>query len=170
MNKLKFFFIALLVGLIFCACSSEKDNQDKSSEDPVSAKEVISAIDKKLKELSNDDYVFIDLKNPEEVEFFFPMKNLNLENIKDGYAIQGKRVTQAALIIVVEGTDAQAANELEEAMNRVLSEQVSIWSEYIPDQYDDVKNNTVEREGNFLAYITSKHVDDLKEAFENHVK
>jgi len=155
------------------ACSHrKKEDRDKYLDHVITAKEIMEPMIDKEKSFKgrHEEFVYLDLLNPEDTEFFFPMKYLEVKDIKEGYALQGKRVTQASLIVVVEGVDKEATDRLEEAFNKAIAEQMDIWKDYIPDQYDMVKNNEIDREGNFLAYITSKHVDTLTEIFENTVR
>lgn len=173
MKKVKTIAMLLLVGFMLGGCAQkDKEERDKYLTQPVTAKEIMEPMIEK--EISfkgrHEEFVYLDLLNPEETEFFFPMKYLDVEDIKEGYALQGKRVTQSSLLVVLEGKDKESVDRLEEAFNKVIAEQMEIWGDYIPDQYDMVKNNEIDREGNFLAYITSKHVDALKEIFENTVR
>ena len=168
MKGLKVFTLLLCAAMLLLSCS--KQDKEEDSEQEVTASLVIEALEEKLKKRSKEEYVRIDLLVPEEVEYFSPMKHLDPALMKEGYAIKGKQVTQSALIIIIEAVGFNEASQLEEGLDRVLSDQMGTWSDYIPSEYDYVKNNMIEREGNFIAYITSRHVDMLKEDFEKTVK
>ncbi|MCL1950216.1 MAG: DUF4358 domain-containing protein [Turicibacter sp.] len=159
------------VCLIFASCGYQRKPEKEQMEVPkITAKSVMANLEETLKKKSDEDYVEVDLLDAGQTQYFFPLNFLDVADVKEGYAIQGKRVTQSALIMIIEAQNADAAKNLEKCMEKVLSEQIRIWSDYLPAEYDYVKNNKIEREGNFIAYITSKYADALKETFDKSVE
>lgn len=174
MKKLKLMMIALLMIGVFAGCSKDKDETPASSE--VSSKEVINQIQKELAKVYDVDledgalpgYYLIDMTNQEEMAMYDGI--FNSEDIKSGYILQNMMNVKAELVIVAEGKDAQAAENIKSSYEKVLSNQEATWSTYLPDQYELVKANKIKAKGNYVLYVTSEEADKIVTIFEKAVK
>lgn len=88
---------------------------------------------------------------------------LDSETVQDMYAAQAMMITQSNVVIVLRTSDVEKAlaglKEFHEGQERM-------WSSYLPDQYEKVKNNVTGSEGDYVYYVThdaaGKIVDAIK--------
>ena len=45
-----------------------------------------------------------------------------------------------------------------------------MWSRYLPDQYELVKANKIQTQGNYVLYVTSSQAEEIVKIFEEQVK
>ena len=76
----------------------------------------------------------------------------NSEDIKSGYILQPMMNVKSELIIVAEAKDAESTGNIKASYEKVLSDQDTMWSRYLPDQYELVKANKIQTQGNYVLY------------------
>lgn len=91
----------------------------------------------------------------------------NKEDIEEGLIFQHMMNVKSDLIIVLKAKDETKVKSLRESLDKVKEQQDKIWSTYLPDQYEKVKNNIIEAKGNYIIYITSDNPEKIKNVFES---
>ena len=94
----------------------------------------------------------------------------NTEDIKSGYILQPMMNVKSELIIVAEAKDAESTENIKASYEKVLSDQDEMWSRYLPDQYELVKANKIQTQGNYVLYVTSSQAEEIVKIFEEQVK
>lgn len=113
-------------------------------------------------------YMETDLTTEEAVG---PIAELfNKEDIEEGIVLQHMMNVKSDLIIVLKGKDEEKVVSLKEALDKVKESQENIWSQYLPDQYEKVKNNITKVEGKYLIYITADNAENIEAVFDNSLK
>ncbi len=174
MKKIKLIMMALVVTVLAVGCS--KGSQEGESTGEVSPKEIMTKIQEELAtayDISLEDgmlpgYNLIDMTNADEMLMFADI--FNTENIKSGYILQPMMNVKSELIIVAEGKDEAAVEDIKASYEKVLSNQDAEWSRYLPDQYELVKANQIKTQGNYVLYVTSQDADKIVKIFEEQVK
>ena len=112
-------------------------------------------------------YFELDLRNEEDRAMF---DIFNENDFDDAYVIQPMMNLSSNLIIIVKAKDSASVNNLKEGLEEVRDSQESLWSQYLPDQYEKVKNNIIKVEGDYLIYITYDDAEKIEEVFVNTLK
>lgn len=104
------------------------------------------------------------------------MMDLDESDLMSYYGIDASQVKQFAVyidstgikgdeIILIEGTDADAAKAIKEKIDARYQEKENTMKTYQPEEYAVLKKSKVEQNGNFVSLIVSPQGDDLKEIY-----
>ncbi|CQR47315.1 hypothetical protein BN1058_01624 [Paraliobacillus sp. PM-2] len=177
MRKIMLFLVSILSvwGLIGCSNQSEKVDE---AEVDVSAllldiKEEIandlgegSMVDGKLQ-----NYIEADLTGESDdpmVGMTLETMELDKSKLEAGYVIQAMMNVNADQIILLEAKDEESVSVLQESLEKALEAQVQTWEQYLPDQYEKVKNNVIETNGKYLLYVTYEDPETIVNVFSEH--
>lgn len=181
MKKIAGFLIGVL---IITGCSSEEIGQASDQSEPT-VKTIMDHIQEKISEdynlmiidgvVSNATteeplYELVNLLSAEETEFFPFATHFNKEDLKAGYMLVPMDDTShSELIIVVEISEPKAITSVSHAMEKILSDQEVMWSDYMEEQYEFVRMNKIAKQGNFVLYVTSAHATEILKIFQSRV-
>ncbi|MCT8136712.1 DUF4358 domain-containing protein [Anaerobacillus sp. CMMVII] len=102
--------------------------------------------------------------------FFMENQNISKEQLANGVVIAAMMNINSDLIILFEAADEKSAESLKEVLEREKEAQVQTWSQYLPDQYEKVKNNVITTDGNFLLYVTYSDPEKIVDVFNSSNK
>lgn len=185
-----FLFVSLLLVLgVLGACGNKEagpdtdkgdsGNQEFSMEDIFQQTKNAMAADLKdagVEEPVRDgklaSYFEIDLTDTDsqEREFYLEKLGIKEDQLKAGYVIAAMMNVNADEIIMLEAKDEATVAALKTALETELSAQTQTWEQYLPDQFDKVKNNVIKQNGNKLIYITYGQPEKIAEIFEAKTK
>lgn len=159
----------------FVACSSKSNIKNVKVNDIV--EEVKGVIIEDLKEVGIPEesfeleempgYLTLDLAKEEDRQMF---NMFNQEDFESGVIIQPMMNINSDLIIILKAKDNNKVDLLKKSLEEVKESQVNTWSQYLPDQYEKVKNNIIKVEGQYLIYITYTDADKIEDIFTSSLK
>ncbi|MCY6370091.1 DUF4358 domain-containing protein [Clostridium ganghwense] len=116
-------------------------------------------------------FMEIDLTSEETEPFAKPVKEkYNMEDLEEGIVLQQMMSVKSDLIIVLKAKDESKVENLKAVLEKEKEQQEKIWSQYLPDQYEKVKNNIIKVKGNYLIYITYENPEKIEAIFDNALK
>ncbi len=117
-------------------------------------------------------YLETDLTTPEESDsaIWIEKLGLNKEEIANGRVIAAMMNVNADEIIVLEAKEEKQVESLKAALERELNNQDQTWKQYLPDQYEKVKNNSIKTNGKYLLYVTYTDPDEIEKIFNSRFK
>lgn len=159
------------------------DGDKEEEEVNVSIDDIAAAIKEQIKNdmieqgMSEEDfteegvipgYVDGDLKAEEEN----PMValDINKEDIEQGRLIAPMINLNSNHIIILKAADESKISDLQAVLESVKESQVGVWEQYLPDQYEKVKNNIIKTNGKYLLYVTYDNPEKIEEIFDNLLK
>lgn len=121
-----------------------------------------------------NNYFIEDLTVNEEDEsmtnVLFEQMELDEDLLANGQVIGAMMNINSDEIFVLEAKSSEDVAALKESLERELAAQTQTWEQYLPDQYEKVKNNVIETNGNFLLYVTFSDEDKIVKAFNKQFK
>lgn len=175
MKLLKWFgFISVL---LLAACSGDAGNEGSDVSFDAVASDIVEQVEADLKEMDQsltvtDVYYHLNLKEVDDSDpaaaVFVESLQINDEELANGMVLAPMMNINSDEIIFLEAKDASHVESLKTTLENELAAQDQTWSEYLPDQYEKVKNNIVKTNGNFLIYITYEHPEKIEEIFDKH--
>lgn len=149
---LLFSFIVLMIIVAACGDSG-------SGEVTIDTSELMDSIEAKISEdMDGETGMFgrSDLKDEEDPmsQMSLDMLGIDAELIASGYSLESIMNINSTTIMVIEAASADDVPAVEEGLEALLENQVNVWSQYLPDQYEKVENNIIKTAGNYLIYIT----------------
>ena len=109
-------------------------------------------------------YMETDLTSEEEQG---PMSEIfNKEDIEEGIVLQPMINIRSDSIIVLKAKDESKVESLKASLDKIKEQQDELWSSYLPDQYEKVKNNITKVQGKYLIYITYDNPEDIEAIFD----
>lgn len=179
----KWFLLIILTVIVTmlaaCGGNSSSNKQDISLEELYT--QVKDAIADDLKAVGIDEPIvegklmsyletdLLDTENPER-DFYFEKLGIKPEQLKAGYIIAAMMNVNSDEIILLEAESETAVASLKAALEKELAAQTQTWEQYLPDQFEKVKNNIIETNGNFLIYITYEHPEKIADIFSAKTK
>lgn len=116
-------------------------------------------------------FLEVNLTDPQpEDEYFIDKLKLDKNLLEAGYAIAAMMNVNSDEIIVLQAKDSSNVQALKEALESELDAQVQTWEQYLPDQYEKVKNNIIKTKGNYLIYITYDQPEKIETVFDSKLK
>src|SRR5690606_33701467 len=123
---------------------------------------------------SLDGYIQSDLVHPSEDDpqsaMFLERLGIKSDDLEAGFVIAAMMNINSDEIILLQAKDDSKVEELEAALKKELEAQTSTWEQYLPDQYEKVKNNIIKTKGNYLIYITYEDPEALDAVFDEKLK
>ena len=185
MRKIQSITAVLLVILVLAACGSKTDENTPTTGD-VSFDEVYASIEDAMLEglIQEDDsltkdellsnYIIEDLTqsvadNP-SVEFLFEKMGIEQDSIANGTALFAMMNLNADEVILLEAKTDEDVELLKAGLEKELATQIQMWEQYLPDQYEKVKQNVIKTNGKFLIYVTASNPEEIGQAFDKHFK
>ncbi|GMQ56459.1 hypothetical protein AN1V17_08520 [Vallitalea sediminicola] len=164
--------------------SGDKDDDgDKEEEVNVSVDDIAAAIREQIKQdmieqgMSEEDfteegvipgYIDGDLKSEEENPMI--TIEINKEDIEEGRLIAPMINLNSNQIIILKASEESKVSDLQAVLESVKESQVGVWEQYLPDQYEKVKNNIIKTNGKYLLYVTYDNPEKIEEIFDDLLK
>ena len=181
-------------GMLICAmviftmvgCSGSGLND--GIKDEVSVKDIMESIKgqvvQDIKDAGFDDgqtdeeilqnYVETNLVNAKTddsmTQIFMERTALDKELLVEGLMFNSMFNTNSDEIIVLKAKNEKDAESLKASLQKELDAQIQTWEQYLPDQYEKVKNNVLKTTGDFVLYVTYDNVDAVEQIFDEKVK
>lgn len=113
-------------------------------------------------------YIEGDLKSVEDYTAAIILEKMAVEKdaFAEGVVLAPMMNINSNQIIVIKANSTDDVDTLKAALEKEHDAQVQMWSQYLPDQYEKVKNNQIVVEGNYLFYVTYENPDKLIEIFK----
>jgi len=170
MKKILSFIISVLTIFTIAGCGKQAVNVSVSNI-ITDIKGVIAADMKKdgvdeerFKDGKLPGYIKVDLTS-EDNKFSVPIK-INKDDIEEGYILASLINIRSDEIIVLKAKDESKVADLKEKLEEEKQKQIKIWEQYLPDQYEKVKNNIIKTKGKYLIYITANNPEKIEEVFD----
>ncbi len=183
-QKMKFIGL-LLFALMLGACGSGSSDNNSGSNHAPAFDDVYTAVEDAFKEVLKEDsgmsedeilngYFIEDLTANDEdqsmTNVVFERMELDPDLLANGQVIGAMMNVNADEIFVLEAKTDDDVAALKESFERELEAQIQTWEQYLPDQYEKVKNNVIETNGKFLLYVTFSDPDNIVDAFQAQFK
>lgn len=184
MGKLKVVLLFALV-LVLAAGCSQKNDAEKPEEVNVSFDEVTTSIKEAIaKDLKEDggveEEVLVDGKltyytetdltastDDAGVAIWLEKMNVDQEKLANGLVIAAMMNVNADEVIVLEAKDEADVEALKASLEKELENQDQTWKQYLPEQYEKVKENIITTKGKYLLYVTYTNPEKVEEAFNS---
>lgn len=95
-----------------------------------------------------------------------PQSGIDASLVEDGVVAMAMINVKSDMIYVLKAVDEAASEKLEEQLEQVHADQVQVWEQYLPDQYEKVKNAIIEKDGLYLYYIVYDNPEKLEDAIQ----
>lgn len=186
MRRLNWLLVIMVLVLV-AGCSS-KSGDNETDGVAVSFDEIVTDIKEliaeDLKESGVEEEVLVDgklslfletdLTASEDTDPAVPIwienLGLNTDEIANGYVIAAMMNVNADEIIVLEAKDEKDVDTLKASLEKELERQDQTWKQYLPDQYEKVKENKITTNGKFLLYVTYDSPEKIKRVFDSNFK
>lgn len=187
MKKMIGFVVLAMVAVTMAACSGSAGDKKGGAAD-VSAKDILDGIKeqvvKDIREVVADDkmtdeeilqsYLEVDLLGSEtedpSIAMFLEKLALDKEKLEEGYVLAAMFNVNSDEIIVLKAKDEADVESLKASLQKELDAQIQTWSQYLPDQYEKVKNNVLKTNGKYLLYVTYGNPEEVEKIFDEKLK
>ena len=113
----------------------------------------------------------LSLDNIDDVKKLKRYYNIEEADVKQFAGETDKSDPNAPIeIVLVEGTDADAAGRIESALNTRYSSVLNTYTSYSPDKVDMVKACKVTKDGNFVSMIITENAEAMVKTFQDSIK
>lgn len=190
MKKLvKIITMMMMVTLLFAGCAKGNSDNEGSNNESETEKDVVVAVDDivaAIKEQIKKDmleggvpeenfkdnmlpgFIEEDLKAEEKSPFV--TLEINEEDLEEGTLLAPMINLKADQILVLKASDESTISNLEAVLQQVKESQIGVWEQYLPEQYEKVKNNIIKTNGKYLLYVTYDYPEKIEEIFDNMLK
>lgn len=177
MKKIVFLLLAFVAILAMSACGKGQNSNISLDEVVIEIKDVLAedlkanGVDEPVVDGKLSGYLEVNLTNPQsEDEYFIEQVKLDKDLLEAGYAIVAMMNVNSDEMIVLQAKDSSNVQALKEALESERDAQVQTWEQYLPDQYEKVKNNIIKTKGNYLIYITYNQPEKIEAVFDSKLK
>lgn len=183
MRKISIVLVTVVL-MIMVGCTKQSDSGNNETTN-ASFDSIVNAIKeqiaKDLKEAGIEEEVLVDgnimnyfhtnLTASEESDPAIPVwlekMQLQQEDIANGTVIAAMMSVNADEIIVLEAKEESKVDSLKASLEKELQAQEQTWSQYLPDQYEKVKQNVIKTKGKYLIYITYSNPEQIEKVFDD---
>lgn len=188
MKKMLGMMIVALVIFAMVGCSNVGGNESGTATPDVAVKDIMDSIQAQIvqdiKDAGIDDglsdeeifqgYMKTNLTDATTddpfADMFIERTGLDKELLAEGLMYMPMFNTKADEIIVLKAKDSKGVDALKDSLQKELDAQIQTWEQYLPDQYELVKNNVLKNKGNYILYATYSNVDAVEKIFDEKVK
>lgn len=178
MKKITVAFLFSIVSVILFGCGNSANDESNVSLSEVltSIKEQIASdleaggVEGALVDGELQGYTLADLtsENAEGVEAMYAEKlNIDPTMLNAGYILVPMMNVKSDEIILLEAKDEAQVETLKQALEEELQAQINTWQQYLPDQFEKVKNNVITTNGRYLLYVTYDNPDAIVKIFND---
>ncbi len=95
---------------------------------------------------------------------------LDSEKYEEAVGYMAMMNVKAADLVIVKAKTPEDVADLKAGLEARQETNVQTWSQYLPDQYEIVKNYKLIEKGRYLLYVVAKDADGIAEDFESYFK
>lgn len=145
---------AIIAAVIIVVVTKENDGSGKEESKVINIDEVSSQITEgsSFKEMATMD-VTMDL-----VDTYF---GINRENVVNAVGKIPSMNVHSSMYIIIEAKDGKA-EDVKAELNTYAENYEQMWSTYLPDQYELVKNRRLGSTGNYVYLIIAENAEELE--------
>lgn len=156
------FCVIFLCMLFACVCSGckEKPPKDVKVDKIINSMGEQIARDSELNNYKELNWQKIDLKKEEGKEI---LKSMELEpsRIKEGIYFLNPVNVKADCILVAKAEDKESISEIKNALTKFKKSQEENWKNYLPEQYEKVKNAVIAVKEDYVMYLVYEDTAQL---------
>ena len=112
----------------------------------------------------------LSLKTLESKDDLKKYYSINPDSVKQFAAEIDSNNNAPVEIIMVEATDADAANEIEKALAARYNSILSQYASYTPEKLDMVKDCKVTKDGNYVSLIVADNAAEILQKYQDSIK
>ncbi len=170
----------MMMAVMMTACGTQSgDAPNKDAVSKVEYADIMSNIRDQVAEDLKDEGVDdlgqthqeTNLTEPEEddsaADIWMEKMKLNPEILANGTVLAALMNVNADEIILLEAKDEDQVDELKTSLENELAAQDQTWKQYLPEQYEKVKNNKIVTKGKYLLYVTYTNPEAIEKAFND---
>lgn len=101
-------------------------------------------------------------------EIYMENMDLKSDHIENGMILGSLMNVNSNEIILIEATDEEHVDSIKESLEKQLENEYRTWEQYLPDQFEKVKNNIIKTNGKFLLYVTYDDEKAIEDIFDSH--
>ncbi len=148
-------FVAIIAAVIIVVATKEKDGAGNGDSKVINIDEVSNQItqNSSFKEMATVD-VTMDL-----IDTYF---GINRENVVKAAGQIPSMNVHARMYIIIEAQEGKA-EDVKAELNTYAENYEQMWSTYLPDQYELVKNRRLGSTGNYVYLIIAENAVELEE-------
>lgn len=164
--------IVLTMAMAACGNDSAGDSTSETDAVTMNTEEVMDKIESQISEdMDGETGMFqrADLTDEEDPTGDMYMDTMGIDRtlLASGFGYQSMMNVNSTTIIVLEAASSDDIPAIREGLEAYLENQVNIWSQYLPDQYEKVENNIIKTEGNYFIYITYDNPESIEAIFDD---
>jgi len=175
MKKIISMILVIVTIFALTGCTTKKEVNVPVSEIAANVKQVMK--DEMIAQgMPEDRFIddqlsgFMEITLPTEQESAFPgflnAESFTSEDIEEAISFEQMMNVKSDLVIIVKAKDESKVANVQASLEEIKQKQEQIWSQYLPDQYEKVKNNVIKTNGNYLIYVTSDNPEAITKAFD----
>lgn len=137
----------------------------------VPVKDIVDAIGSEVESTGN--LMETDLTNEEMAEAnkeFAKAYGIDLEDIEEGIIKAPMINLLADEVIVIKAKDDSKIAGIKEGLTKHVENQLAAFENYVPENYEIVKNHILKSQGNYILLAISKDAEKIEETFDNALK
>ncbi|MFS0781781.1 DUF4358 domain-containing protein [Bacillus sp. 1P06AnD] len=182
MKKLHTLFIAFALLFTMAGCQSSKTDNNVSVNEIMDTVKMQMADDMRAEGDSQEYLVDGKLQGYHEIDLLSTESNdpvstlfkqrlkINEDELEEGVVLAPLMNTKSDEIIILKAKHGNMADTLKKVLEKEKDAQIDTWSQYLPDQYEKVKNNRIEVKGKYLIYVTYEKPDEIIQTFNKELK
>lgn len=177
LKRKNFLLLICLSLLIFTGCGKDKQMQN----DMTTLDDITDTITTEIKNalISAGAAVESDFQNGmlgsysvsrlKDEDFNLPIE-YDKAKLEDGLVITHNMNVKSDMIIVLKAKTDADIPEVENYIKQISQEHHKSWENYLPDQYEKVKNGMTKTFGRYVVYVTYDEPNKIMSAVENLMK
>ena len=173
MKKVWFVVSLIVLTMVLAACGSDSagDSRDETEAITMDTEEVMDQIESQISDDMDGEIGMFQRANLTDEEdptgqMYIDTMGIERDLIASGFGYQSMMNVNSTVIMVLEAVSADDVPAVKEGLEAYLDDQDRIWSQYLPDQHEKVKNNIIKTAGNYLIYITYDHPENIEAIFD----
>jgi hypothetical protein len=161
-----------MLAMVMAACGSDSEEAGNETEAvTIDTEAVMDQIESQISDDMDGETGMSQRANLTDGEdptsqMYIDTMGIERDLIASGFGYQSMMNVNSTVIMVLEAASADDVAAVKEGMEAYLDNQVGVWEQYLPDQYEKVKNNIIKTAGNYLIYITYDHPENIEAIFD----
>lgn len=162
MKRLLILPIIVVTLLVFIGCT------EKETTPNVAVKDIMSSIETEVEQIAG--LTELNFTNEEMSEFdqqTIETLGFNLEDIEEGIMKYPMINLQVDEVVIIKAKDEASIPAINEAIQTHIENQMAAFENYLPENYEMVKNHILKTKGNYVLLAISKDAEKIEEVFDN---
>lgn len=165
MKKLLILLMSVVTLIAFTGCGQKETVKN------VPVRDIITSIESEVESVSG--LTELDFSKEELSEFdmmTIEAFGFNLEDIEEGIMKYPMINLQADEVIIIKAKDETKIPAITEALQGHIENQMAAFENYVPKNYELIKNHVLKTEGNYILLAISTDAAKIDEIFTNALK